>query len=182
MRSPDRAFLLVTHYQRLLNYVVPDVVHVLSDGRIVRSGGKELALELEEKGYGWLEATVGVDDAAVTLDQYVAEWTRTSRMNACNRSSLASARSRALARRFEPIPCARLSHDPRRRVAIHERGAHRRTARSRSATTRRLDGRDAPSVDRFRLPGSLSAEVVFVNGRYVPALSTFGTLAGGDVD
>jgi len=56
MRHPDRAFLLVTHYQRLLNYVVPDVVHVLADGRIVRSGGKELALELEERGYGWLEA------------------------------------------------------------------------------------------------------------------------------
>jgi Fe-S cluster assembly ATP-binding protein len=58
MRRADRAFLLVTHYQRLLNYVVPDVVHVLADGRIIRSGGKELALELEEKGYGWLEATV----------------------------------------------------------------------------------------------------------------------------
>jgi Fe-S cluster assembly ATP-binding protein len=56
MRRADRACLLVTHYQRLLNYVVPDVVHVLSDGRIVRSGGKELALELEERGYGWLEA------------------------------------------------------------------------------------------------------------------------------
>jgi Fe-S cluster assembly ATP-binding protein len=55
MRAPERAFLLVTHYQRLLNYIVPDVVHVLTDGRIVRSGGKELALELEEKGYGWLE-------------------------------------------------------------------------------------------------------------------------------
>jgi Fe-S cluster assembly ATP-binding protein len=55
MRRADRACLLVTHYQRLLNYVVPDVVHVLSDGRIVRSGGKELALELEERGYGWLE-------------------------------------------------------------------------------------------------------------------------------
>ncbi|HEY7186274.1 MAG TPA: Fe-S cluster assembly ATPase SufC [Vicinamibacterales bacterium] len=56
MRRPDRAFLLVTHYQRLLDYVVPDVVHVLADGRIVRSGGKELALELEERGYGWLPA------------------------------------------------------------------------------------------------------------------------------
>ena len=55
MRRADRAFLLVTHYQQLLNYVVPDFVHVLADGRIVRSGGKELALELEEKGYGWLE-------------------------------------------------------------------------------------------------------------------------------
>jgi Fe-S cluster assembly ATP-binding protein len=61
MRRPDRAFLLVTHYQRLLDYVVPDTVHVLADGRIVRSGGKELALELEEKGYGWLETPVGAE-------------------------------------------------------------------------------------------------------------------------
>jgi Fe-S cluster assembly ATP-binding protein len=56
LRAPHRAMLVVTHYQRLLNYIVPDVVHVLSEGRIVRSGGKELALELEEKGYGWVEA------------------------------------------------------------------------------------------------------------------------------
>jgi Fe-S cluster assembly ATP-binding protein len=55
MRAPDRAFIVVTHYQRLLNYIVPDYVHVLSGGRIVKSGGKELALELEERGYGWLE-------------------------------------------------------------------------------------------------------------------------------
>jgi Fe-S cluster assembly ATP-binding protein len=56
MRSPDRAFVVVTHYQRLLNYIVPDFVHVLSNGRIVKSGGKELALELEARGYGWIEA------------------------------------------------------------------------------------------------------------------------------
>ena len=55
MRGPERAFIVVTHYQRLLDYIVPDYVHVLSGGRIVRSGGKELALELEEKGYGWIE-------------------------------------------------------------------------------------------------------------------------------
>jgi Fe-S cluster assembly ATP-binding protein len=55
LRQQDRSFLLITHYQRLLNYIVPDRVHVLLDGRIVRSGGKELALELEEKGYAWLE-------------------------------------------------------------------------------------------------------------------------------
>jgi Fe-S cluster assembly ATP-binding protein len=61
MRGPDRSILLVTHYQRLLNYIVPDVVHVLTEGRIVRSGGKELALELEEKGYAWLEP----EDAAL---------------------------------------------------------------------------------------------------------------------
>ena len=53
---PDARILVVTHYQRLLNYIVPDFVHVLTDGRIVKSGGKELALELEEKGYGWIEA------------------------------------------------------------------------------------------------------------------------------
>ncbi len=56
MRNPERAMLVVTHYQRLLDYVVPDFVHVLVEGRIVRSGGPELALELEEKGYGWIEA------------------------------------------------------------------------------------------------------------------------------
>jgi Fe-S cluster assembly ATP-binding protein len=56
MRAPERAFVVVTHYQRLLNYIVPDYVHVLSGGRIVKSGGKELALELEAKGYGWIDA------------------------------------------------------------------------------------------------------------------------------
>jgi Fe-S cluster assembly ATP-binding protein len=55
LRSPDRAFILVTHYQRLLDYITPDYVHVLSEGRIVRSGDKNLALELEEKGYSWIE-------------------------------------------------------------------------------------------------------------------------------
>jgi Fe-S cluster assembly ATP-binding protein len=55
LRHAERAILLVTHYQRLLNYIIPDRVHVLVDGRIVKSGGKELALELEEKGYGWVE-------------------------------------------------------------------------------------------------------------------------------
>ncbi|MEO1803696.1 MAG: hypothetical protein AAFU33_02740, partial [Bacteroidota bacterium] len=56
LRSPDRSFLVITHYQRLLEYIVPDFVHVLYKGRIVKSGGKELALELEEKGYDWIKA------------------------------------------------------------------------------------------------------------------------------
>jgi Fe-S cluster assembly ATP-binding protein len=56
MRDPNRSFIIVTHYQRLLDYIVPDYVHVLADGKIVKSGGKELALELEEKGYSWLES------------------------------------------------------------------------------------------------------------------------------
>lgn len=56
LRSQDRGILVITHYQRLLNYIVPDFVHILMDGRIVRSGDKSLALELEEKGYSWLES------------------------------------------------------------------------------------------------------------------------------
>jgi Fe-S cluster assembly ATP-binding protein len=60
LRAPDRATVIVTHYQRLLNYIVPDFVHVLVDGRIVRSGGKELALALEEKGYDWLRPEAAV--------------------------------------------------------------------------------------------------------------------------
>jgi len=59
LRGKDRAFVVITHYQRLLNYIVPDFVHVLLDGKIVKSGGKELALELEQKGYAWLEESVG---------------------------------------------------------------------------------------------------------------------------
>ena len=59
MRSADRAIVLVTHYQRLLDYIVPNYVHVLVDGRIVKSGGPELALQLEEKGYGsWVESAI----------------------------------------------------------------------------------------------------------------------------
>ncbi len=58
MRDGKRSFLVVTHYQRLLDYIVPDYVHVLAGGRIVKSGDKSLALELEAKGYGWLENEV----------------------------------------------------------------------------------------------------------------------------
>jgi len=65
LRKPDNAIILVTHYQRLLNYIVPDVVHVLSGGRIVKSGGKELAMELESKGYDWIKAI----DASTVLAQ-----------------------------------------------------------------------------------------------------------------
>jgi Fe-S cluster assembly ATP-binding protein len=55
LKRPDNATIVVTHYQRLLNHIVPDFVHVLAGGRIVKSGGKELALELEAKGYDWIE-------------------------------------------------------------------------------------------------------------------------------
>lgn len=62
LRSPDRAMIVITHYQRLLEYIVPDRVHVLSSGRIVRSGGRELALELEERGYGWVQQLASEQD------------------------------------------------------------------------------------------------------------------------
>jgi len=55
LRSPERSMLVITHYQRLLDYIIPDFIHVLAGGRIVRSGGRELALELEKRGYGWVE-------------------------------------------------------------------------------------------------------------------------------
>ncbi len=58
LRSDDRAFIVITHYQRLLNYIEPDFVHVLVDGKVVKSGDRTLALELEEKGYGWIESEV----------------------------------------------------------------------------------------------------------------------------
>jgi len=64
LRSPDRAFVLVTHYQRLLDYIEPDFVHVLANGRIIRSGDKSLALELEDKGYGWIEQEQPVEARA----------------------------------------------------------------------------------------------------------------------
>ena len=64
LRSPERAFLVITHYQRLLDYIKPDVVHVLADGRIVESGGPELALELEAHGYEWIRQRIAPDAAA----------------------------------------------------------------------------------------------------------------------
>ncbi len=60
LRSDDKATILITHYQRLLEYIIPDFVHVIHDGKIVKSGGKELALELEEKGYDWLKQETAV--------------------------------------------------------------------------------------------------------------------------
>ncbi|MEW5707327.1 MAG: Fe-S cluster assembly ATPase SufC [Pseudomonadota bacterium] len=66
LRSPERAMVLVTHYQRLLNYIVPDFVHVLAQGRIIRSGGRELALELERHGYAWMAAHGGKGKEART--------------------------------------------------------------------------------------------------------------------
>jgi Fe-S cluster assembly ATP-binding protein len=65
MRSPDRSFLIITHYQRLLNYITPDYVHVMMQGRIVKSGGPELALRLEAEGYDWIKEELGITDETV---------------------------------------------------------------------------------------------------------------------
>ena len=65
LRGPDRTILVITHYQRLLNHLVPDYVHILADGKIVRSGGRDLALEVEEKGYTWIEDEVGCSEPAL---------------------------------------------------------------------------------------------------------------------
>lgn len=68
LRSPDRGFLIITHYQRLLQYIVPDHVHVMMQGRIVRSGDKTLAEELEARGYDWLKAELGIEDETVGVE------------------------------------------------------------------------------------------------------------------
>ena len=94
MRSPDRAMLVVTHYQRLLNYIVPDYVHVLVDGRIVRSGGPELALELEDKGYGTYRSGSGRASPARDENYEGAiEWQQQAHGN-CKITQKASADSR----------------------------------------------------------------------------------------
>eukprot|EP01136_Pigoraptor_vietnamica_P017884 Opistho-1_new@63658 len=67
LKSPDNAVIVVTHYQRLLDYIVPDFVHVLYKGRIVKSGTKELALELEERGYDWIKAEVDAEELGETI-------------------------------------------------------------------------------------------------------------------
>jgi Fe-S cluster assembly ATP-binding protein len=64
LRAPDRAFLVITHYQRMLDYIRPDAVHVLADGRIVESGGPELALELEQHGYAWIRDRIAPEARA----------------------------------------------------------------------------------------------------------------------
>ncbi len=145
MRRPDNATIVVTHYQRLLNYIVPDFVHVLADGRIVRSGGKELALELEAKGYDWVtEATAAWEAgaAAARLGADRAAGTMTSRVRCVGmqlrratypgiRRRARSRERRQLARHDSPvrvraIPGVRLPDDEERGLALHERRADRR--------------------------------------------------------
>ena len=125
LRSPERSFIVVTHYQRLLEYIVPDHVHVLSEGRIVKSGGRELALELEAKGYVWLEGAAGGSAPVSGHRDRPIDWVR-------SRPARASARARpsgwprTAPTALDALRGRRLPDHPARGVAVHQRRADRR--------------------------------------------------------
>ena len=119
LRGPARAMLVITHYQRLLDYIVPDVVHVLAGGRIVELGGKELALELEEKGYGWVER-----GGRAELAERRTRWPLApAALRGANAALADRARSRAARERARALRGARASRTRGRGVALHERRA-----------------------------------------------------------
>ena len=168
LRSPDRAIIVVTHYQRLLDYIVPDFVHVLIDGRIVQSGGKELALELEAKGYGWVEAEpAGAQGVAMAQ---VAERHETLRGGLrgvpprCRRSVPAALapRARPRSQRFmaRGFPTTREEE-----WKLHERRADRGDRVRRVPTASELPRATARAVPVRR---TLPHRVVLVNGRWSP--------------
>ena len=142
MRSPERAFIVVTHYQRLLNYIVPDYVHVLSEGRIVRSGGRELALELEEKGYAGYRPPRerGSDGDARAGPAWVKE------------------RREQASRRFAEVG---LPDHAAGRLALHEHRADR--GREVCARAGRVRAGARRSIASVKVPGAV--RLAIVNGR-----------------
>ena len=186
MRSPERAILVVTHYQRLLNYIVPDFVHVLVDGRIVTSGGKELALELEEKGYAWVEAEAprcprlrfnGNAGNVITTTQQLRELSPSyfeafadfETRGPWQPGGLAA---RMCARTLSRASASWVSRQPMRRTGASptlppsrrrtfQLPANARSERSRRCTT-------LLALPRWRV---LACQLCFVNGRFAPALS-----------
>ena len=127
LKRPDNATIVVTHYQRLLNYIVPDFVHVLANGRIVKSGGKELALELEEKGYDW------VIEPAEPPAWRVSAWHDAALPRAYDaafderaRTAPAPAPVQRAPRAIDAVRGARISDDEERGLALHQRRADRR--------------------------------------------------------
>ena len=182
-RRRTRSFLVITHYQRLLNYIVPDFVHVLLDGRIVRSGGKELALELEEKGYAWLEGEVA---PAVAADRPRVETMSGAVTDGAAGASLPRAELRALPARAagrrawrRSAPCAgrRSSASPSSasRPRGRRSGASPTWRRSPAARFERADGAGpevgrASAIAAARASGP-AARLVFVDGRFAPELS-----------
>ena len=193
MRSPDRAMLVVTHYQRLLNYIVPDCVHVLVDGRIVRSGGPELALELEEKGYATTESERAQRRSDSGLKQCELHRVRTEhwrqQVRHCKITRKLSADSKS-PRQAASLPgCASCAQD-----------AFARFCEAGFPTTRDEDWRftnvsaiaqthfqlepqrPSPALSRSRLdalpiPGA-ACQLVFVDGRFAPSFRRSAKLAG----
>ena len=178
LKRPDNATIVVTHYQRLLNYIVPDFVHVLANGRIVKSGGKELALELEEKGYDWITGAGARRSGRVTdAVQYVEQFRK-------SRGERRAERRRS--------GCARCGSSALR--AVHASSAFR-PRRTRTGTSRAW--RRSPNDSSCRSPRSAATcggptcepylfantddwhLAVFVNGRFAPELSHLEKLPDG---
>ena len=179
---PSAASIVITHYQRLLDYIVPDIVHVLSKGRIVRTGGKELALELEASGYAQYPGRGGVSHerrspsrSKTAAEQPLAAGSQPLRKRQAARPGVVA----ACARRRSAFRGARAAAPARRGVEIHRpaRADARRQAARRAARCRREGAREG------RRP-SCSATVecrrlVFVDGAFVPELSDLAALEAG---
>ena len=149
LRSAERSMIVVTHYQRLLNYIVPDFLHVLVEGRIVRSGGKELALELEEKGYAWLEK----EPPAVVAARVYGSRRRRHEFRPEPPRPAAGTRlaCRAAPRGVRPFRGARVPDAEERRLAIHRHPAdHRRRTGPRGARARARREHSLPAGVRVR--------------------------------
>ncbi len=186
MRNPGRAMLVVTHYQRLLNYIVPDYVHVLVDGRIVKSGGPELALDLEDKGYGKFEGgserlirlgrTLGSDSVATAtsgLQNYEESFSGFEKSAAGRELSwLRDLRQSGFARFSETgFPTTR---DEDWRFTNPAAIAQTRFRLARNGHS--LPSKEALAA--FRVPGA-GWQAVFVDGHFAPQLSTIGKLPFG---
>ena len=189
LRAPERAIIVVTHYQRLLDYIVPDFVHVLSDGRIVKSGGKELALELEAQGLRLDRSRRpqrGRERVRRATERWTSELARSCRDKLSKRAgspaleerpqrraALAAGSARRAARALRR---ARVPDDARRGVAVHQRRADRGDrvpARAADRRSARPSGRRASPTPTRRSGSS------FVNGRFAPTLSRTHGPAGG---
>ena len=177
LRSPDRAIVVVTHYQRLLEYIVPDYVHVLSAGRIVRSGGKELALELEAKGYGWIETRIGGSQDVTMAHVAEQHGTLTSAFDAFRRDAafgiggLGPVRDAAFARFVEQgFPTTRLEEWRHTNVAPIAKTTFVRAPEAHIS---------AEAAEPYLFAEEIPHRIVLMNGRLSTALSTLATLPAG---